>query len=361
MKKKSLLLSAVATICFVFTTTAQNVPSYVPTNGLVGWWPFNGNANDESGNNNNGTVNGATLTSDRFGNANKAYSFDGVNDYIQTTYSGIIGQNSRTISLWFNQDTILPGNQFQTHSKMILTTYGANGNYSNFTVLINSANGGNKVGIDIQNSTTSSDTVNKDSWNHLVIVFDSSLGSNLNTCKYFINGQQTPITYSFNSTQNINTLLGATLTFGKTAFLNNNLYDFWGKLDDIGIWNRALTQQEITDLYNANLCYQYITVTDTLLINMGMTGFNPVTYSNTIKIFPNPTNDHITIDNSNFSNLSGYQIKITNALGQQVFQSNINQQSFYVNITTWGGAGLYYVNIINANGVTEEVRKIVLQ
>ncbi len=52
------------------------MPTYVPTTGLVGWWPFNGNANDESGNGNNGTVNGAILTSDRFGIANKAYSFD---------------------------------------------------------------------------------------------------------------------------------------------------------------------------------------------------------------------------------------------------------------------------------------------
>jgi hypothetical protein len=58
-------------------TLAQTVPSYVPTNGLVGWWPFSGNANDESGNGNNGTVNGATLSSDRFGNSGKAYSFDG--------------------------------------------------------------------------------------------------------------------------------------------------------------------------------------------------------------------------------------------------------------------------------------------
>jgi hypothetical protein len=61
---------------------AQNVPSYVPTNGLVGWWPFSGNAIDSSGNGNNGTVNGATLTADRNAVANSAYSFDGVNDYI---------------------------------------------------------------------------------------------------------------------------------------------------------------------------------------------------------------------------------------------------------------------------------------
>jgi hypothetical protein len=46
-------------------------------NGLVGYWPFCGNANDVSGNGYNGTVNGATLTTDRFGVANKAYSFDG--------------------------------------------------------------------------------------------------------------------------------------------------------------------------------------------------------------------------------------------------------------------------------------------
>ena len=50
--------------------------------GLVAYYPFNGNANDESGNGNDGTVNGATLTEDRCGNANSAYSFDGADDYI---------------------------------------------------------------------------------------------------------------------------------------------------------------------------------------------------------------------------------------------------------------------------------------
>ena len=60
--KQILLFGAIALSTLTF---GQNVPSYVPTNGLVGWWPFNGNANDESGNGNNGTVNGATLTTDR--------------------------------------------------------------------------------------------------------------------------------------------------------------------------------------------------------------------------------------------------------------------------------------------------------
>ena len=70
---------------FVSNVMGQNVPTYVPTNGLLGWWPFNGNANDESGNGYNGTVNGASLSADRFGNSNKSYEFDGIDDYIKTT------------------------------------------------------------------------------------------------------------------------------------------------------------------------------------------------------------------------------------------------------------------------------------
>ena len=53
-------------LCIAVISFGQ-VPNYVPTNGLVGYWPFNGNANDESGNGNDGTNNGATLTADRFG------------------------------------------------------------------------------------------------------------------------------------------------------------------------------------------------------------------------------------------------------------------------------------------------------
>jgi hypothetical protein len=86
MKKQLLFLSLFA----INVLTAQ-IPSYVPTNGLVGYWPFNGNANDISGNGNNGTVNGATLTTDRFGNTNSAYSFDG-NDWISATRSAMTSE-----------------------------------------------------------------------------------------------------------------------------------------------------------------------------------------------------------------------------------------------------------------------------
>ena len=86
MKMKNLLLTAVATLGLTAATMAQNVPSYVPTNGLVGWWPFNGNANDESGNGINGSVNGAILATDRIGNLNDAYSFNDNSSIDLTVY-----------------------------------------------------------------------------------------------------------------------------------------------------------------------------------------------------------------------------------------------------------------------------------
>jgi hypothetical protein len=70
MKTKKIKLGIALFIMCSFTTIAQTLPNYVPSNGLVGWWPFSGNANDGSGNGNNGNVTGATLTLDRFGASN---------------------------------------------------------------------------------------------------------------------------------------------------------------------------------------------------------------------------------------------------------------------------------------------------
>ena len=80
------------------------VPEYVPTDGLVAWWPFNGNANDESGNGNNGTNNGGILSNDRNNNSNSAYYFSGnscstrVDANIDTTEISI--NNSFSVSVW---------------------------------------------------------------------------------------------------------------------------------------------------------------------------------------------------------------------------------------------------------------------
>jgi hypothetical protein len=109
------------TITLVFllltTITLAQIPSYVPSNGLVGWWPFNGNANDESGNGNNGTVNEATLTTDRFGVTDNAYHLDGIGDNILVSNNFFDnGWTDWTISVWYFLDQLQnPNNGNSSH------------------------------------------------------------------------------------------------------------------------------------------------------------------------------------------------------------------------------------------------------
>lgn len=112
---------------------------------------------------------------------------------------------------------------------------------------------------------------------------------------------------------------------------------------------------------NCGVCYEYITVTDTLVINTGLTSTNPLAFQHTIKVYPNPTNDHVTIDYGNYATLSGYTVKITNSLGQTVFNNTITTQTSYVNLSTWSGNGLYFIHLIDPSSNTIDIRKIVLQ
>ena len=354
MKFKSLLLIAATTIGLNAATMAQTVPTYIPTNGLVGWWPFNGNSNDESGSNNNGTVNGASLTSDRFGDVNKAYAFDGLDDKITSPIINPL-QGNWSVSFWFNSSNSSSNFQAQNIIGLGSDIYGWGGagfqisgqippgqcpsfNYLNQMYMFDASQecGGNYVEGGFYSNSE---------WNNVVII-----KNNLN---YDLIVNNVLISTSVLLDIDINLLI-----FGNRDV---SFQYFNGKVDDIGAWNRALTQQEVTDLYNANICYQTITVTDTLLINTGIITYNPVIYNNTIKIFPNPTNDHITIDYGNFANMNGYQLRIENSLGQEVFQTSITQQSDYLNLNSWSGNGLYFVHILDPQGNTIDIRKIVLQ
>jgi hypothetical protein len=335
------------------------VPSYVPSNGLVGWWPFNGNANDESGNGNNGTVNGATLTTDRFGMANKAYSFDGVNDWIEAFLNNNTVNNSFTISTWINANTWINNNPSAAESGFgIIGSRTAPGNATGLYILSSKL----VWAIDRQNqngiynlTSINNSILQVPLWHHVVMTFDGSV------VRIYTNSENNYFYNTGNLTLEFNSNLEIARDYANDFTQPTDDRYFNGKIDDIGVWNRALTDQEISDLFNGNICYEYVTVTDTLVINTGITGYNPITYLNTLKIWPNPSNDHITIDAGNLATMNGYSIKIEDAQGQQVFQNAVNQQQFYVDITTWGGSGLYFVRIIDPQGNTVDIKKIVLQ
>ena len=323
------------------------------TNGLVGYWPFCGNANDDSGNGNNGTVNGATLTTDRFGNSNSAYSFDGVNDYISTSYIGELGSNSRSISFWYNSFT-------NNTDETVFTDYGGNNCGEGFACALFPSN---KAGVDNTCSYIKSNSMTSvNNWNYFTVTYNSSESPNIINCKLYINGDLQSTSQS-STLYNINTINGINMIFGSSRLFNPVQY-FNGKIDDIGIWNRALTQQEITQLYNQNQCTTNITVTDTLIINVGQLSYtNPVTYANNITIYPNPANTQVNISFNNITDLTGGNINIINSLGQQVATTPITLSGTNTTmpLNTWGGTGLYFVQILNAQAIVVDVKKIILQ
>lgn len=352
--KKNFLFTLLAIL--VIQPLFAQVPSYVPTNGLVGYWPFNGNANDESGNGNNGTVNGATLISDRNGNSLNAYNFSN-NNYIQLPNTlGFENQSQFSLSYWVQ----IPSNNIGgCVFNQWLTGPGGSGSNLGIQTTINSSGqieicqlGGCPGGINYTSNVVTT------TWNNITLTFNGNLTNNLKWNIYINNvflgsfgNSQTPGLMG-NSSPRL-TLIGASSGFSGGPITSN----FKGNIDDIGIWNRALSQQEITNLYNSANTNECLT----MVINSGPLSTNPVTYTSTVNIFPNPANDQITIDCGNLANVVGWNIKITNALGQEVFSAPMNTQQYVVPLNSWSGQGMYFVKILNAQNEVVNIKKIILQ
>ena len=106
----SLIIIVLLNIYGCKKTTESETSFLDQTENLIGYWSFSGNANDESGNDYDGIVNGATLIDDRFGNANSAYNFDGVDDEITIKVTDGFDEfddpeTEFTISAWCKPDS----------------------------------------------------------------------------------------------------------------------------------------------------------------------------------------------------------------------------------------------------------------
>jgi hypothetical protein len=214
------------------TLTTTLVP---PTNGLVAYYPFNGNANDASGHGYNGTVYGATLATDRFNNSNSAYLFVSANtNYIQLNSPvGNFGTSNFTISVWTKRNTVAGWEIFAQRLN--------NGNWDSMWWELTF--GGFSVSESMSNHSFINggvDTLRNNVWYNFIGVRES------NTIKLYVNGEL----YGSNTTaliQNVintsNTLIGCTI-WGVPVQL------FDGKIDDIRLYNRALSAAEIQSLFH---------------------------------------------------------------------------------------------------------------
>lgn len=82
---------------------------------------------------------------------------------------------------------------------------------------------------------------------------------------------------------------------------------------------------------------------------------------NHLKVFPNPASTHIFIEYGNYSGMNGCELKIVNSIGQTVLTNPINQQTSYIDLSTWSSKGIYYVQLMDPEKNTIECRKIIIQ
>ena len=225
----------------------QQIDSYhnnVLTEGLVAYYPFNGNANDESGNGNNGTVNGATLTTDRFGNINEAFSFDG-DDYIEISDSSALRPEKISVSVWVKIETV--ANNYSRILSKHVNIFNSYGSYQLITgsktdetlrpenplfTLITSE----KYGFSLPKSSTN---LSFNEWVSVMGVFNGDVA------KTYYNGV---LEGQYNDSGSILYDAGS-LYIGRDGYHNEAC--FIGVIDDIRIYNRALSTSEIQELYNA--------------------------------------------------------------------------------------------------------------
>jgi hypothetical protein len=301
--------------------------------GLVGCYPFNGDANDFSGYNNHGTVYGAILTPDRFGSPNSAYHFDGVNSYIEIQrFDWLVPTDEFSISFWcIVNNGIRSHAQFQAQPDdlsdrfCISIHYNHNGVPSTFWDYGDIGSGGRFDTINIPFISQ---------WEHYVFVSSASQ----NVMMEYRNG------ILLKSENHHSTIVNKSRTLW--IGMGSPLLSMNGDIDDIRFYSRVITPEEVEALYADNpICTN--TVVEELNNSEG------------ISIYPNPAEGYFNI---NFKEpIHNSTIKIVNALGENVYRMFIGsdfKQTIQI-ASDKLSEGLYFVLV--SNGERQYAQKIVIK
>jgi hypothetical protein len=310
---------------------------------LVAHYPFNGNANDSSGNGINASINKGIPTSDRLGNPNSAYKFGGdSNTYIQIPHDNKLNlSGSKSISLWVKVDTI-PNQQFPS----LLLKEGTADFYPTFAIQLNNDNGYAlkdrfKFGFFFGNGSTNKllsvqasyvDTTYKGKWLHIVATYSTVSGYQ----KVYLNGALSDSTYigSYTSaTSNSLLQIGRGTSYGN--FSNNY---FKGSLDDIRIYDDALSASQVSDIYSP------ITSVKT----------TEASFAADFVMYPNPTNS--TVYFSNLTEVTAVLVYDIN--GRLCFNGEVTPQDNSFDVAEFSN-GVYTVVATSASSTTTQ--KLIVQ
>ena len=427
-------LKLIIAIVLATNTMAQNVPTNVPTNGLVGWWPFNGNANDESGSGLNGISFECLDTTDRFGNNKSAFYFDGKNDYVQIKHSDKLNHLPFSISFWmksneqkgfgkvFNKACCSSWNGWDIQIENSATTNSGTWHFEYYNapckgIYQTYCSPVNFLTIESHN----------DKWHHCVLTIDSTFAKVYwdNVLIHTQKWDGDPIAPSTN----------LPLDIGRYGVGNIGFYQ--GLLDDIGIWTKALTIEEIKQLFEgctketatssslSSAIYSNTPLISLSAIPSGGTfsgkdvinntfdpskvklGKNTIKYNfknstgcsdstdfsvivsdtigntcstyDTLKIkvqlttgiksgqivsmnvYPNPTSDVVIIETSDIAALNGYSYKMVDLQGKQVYKELVTKSKTEISLKSIGAKGVYILHVEDAQGISIENKKIVLE
>ncbi len=243
-KRFIIYICTILTLNFLISSSTK-LFGQIPTNGLIAYYPFNGNANDESENEFNLTPQGLpTFTSDRFGNQNRSYLFNGTNDYFSTNFG--LTNSDVTFSFWVNStSTSISGDRgVLIWNKNIGGGWGYGEDFYYYT----GVNFGDKILFTCPESTDkecydlngkSVYRVRKNVWNHIVLIYSST------GVRTYVNNK-----LIVNSSNPVQFVGSGTLYIGRGNFPKVTYMQ--GSIDDIRIYNRALNDQEVSNLYLEN-------------------------------------------------------------------------------------------------------------